>query len=212
MNRYCKIKNGVISEPTYLSSYKDELTNKTISGFDTLSRADLKKYNHYLYVEPTEPQYNKAIEELVQGDLYFDSDNDLVSRNITIKTRDINKIKLEALQRIESEFKNISEQGYECSLGFEIDADEESINNWGKGIDLIALAEKNNFPLTQIKIRIFNNTERYVSVADYYKMSLEVGLYHQGLLAKKWAKKNEIEETFDPNVLLNIHMYDVPTQ
>lgn len=89
---YCKIENDIIGNPTTLKNLLKNVVNPSYLSTEELNQRDVYEYQ--------EPGYDIYTEKL--GNLYFNDDTKIVSRNILARDYDIDKEKDDKINQLKS--------------------------------------------------------------------------------------------------------------
>lgn len=97
--------------------------------------------------------------------------------------------KEDAVKSLKQSAEAAFQDGCETSLGFKMDCDVQSVSA------LHGLYTFGKFQgLKEVTVCDYDNKTHQLSWADFEKMLLEVGNYHQSLYGKKWTQRQKIAD------------------
>jgi hypothetical protein len=133
------------------------------SGFKKIDKLPYSRYDFYKLDE--------------NGNIVVDIERELV------------QFKKDKKAEIKSEFLNEQKTGhFTCSLGFDIDANDEALRNINSLIDYLP------DDTTEIQFRDYNNTFHTLTKPDLIKIKKEMITYGLSLYQKKWQLEQQIEQ------------------
>jgi len=117
-----------------------------------------------------------------------------------VKVKTLAELKKEKLVEIKSTHQQIKTEGFMTSLGFKIDCDDKSINNFANGKQLLDISKA-----SQTLVVDFDNVSHTVIATDYTKIVLELGGYIIKLLTEKQRARDLVNKVTTKIELANVY-------
>ena len=121
--------------------------------------------------------------------LKWDTATSTVVVDTVAETNAFNEVKQAKIAEIKTAYQNQLKQGYICSNGINMDAEQDKVNLLKNGYDL---AVKTN--QTTMDIRDYDNVVHTgIALADVDTMLTELGVNISTQLAKKWQLEDQVQ-------------------